>query len=158
MTRGSSAPGHPVSVEELRAEGFTPLELRITRTDVALTSGVGCEWTTLGDVPDSAGLYAFTVSDGSALHVVYVGLTTHLWMVTKGHLPRSGGARGGQRYGRPTHAGVTRKRINVLLAAELAAGRHIQHWVRPLAAEVIEAEEERLIQQWQLRRVGWNRG
>ncbi len=79
-------------------------------------------------------------------------------MVTRGHLPKSGGARPGQRYGRPLYAGTTRKRINMLVAAELAAGRWVQHWVRPLQNELLIAEEEVLIQRWRLRQVGWNLG
>ena len=122
-----------------------------------LADGVGCAWTTVGDVPDSPGLYAFTVSDGSVLRLTYVGLTTHLWMVTKGHLPQSGGARGAQRYGHPKHAGVTRQRVNILIAIEHAAGRQVRHWVRPLAAE-LPAAEETLIRRWRLRETGWNRG
>ena len=125
-------PGHPVTDDELRRLGFAPHDIAVRATDLVLPTGAGCEWTTLGVVPDSPGLYAFTVDDGTVQHVAYVGLTTHLWMVTKGTLPRSGGARPGQRYGRPKYAGVTRQRVNVLVAAELAAGRRVRHWLRPL--------------------------
>jgi hypothetical protein len=140
------------------AVGFTPLELRAERMNVDLPCGTGCEWATAGAVPDSPGLYAFTVEDGLDLRVVYVGVTSHLWMVTKGRLPGGGGARGGQRYGRPRHAGVTRQRVNVLIAAQLRAGRQVRHWVRPLPAPDLRSEEERLITTWQLRTYGWNRG
>lgn len=112
----------------------------------------------MGEVPDAPGLYAFTVEDDHELRVAYVGLTEHLWMVTKGHLPGGAGARGGQRYGRPKHAGVTRKRVNILIAEQLRAGRLVRHWVLSLPGVALRAEEERLIIDWDLRRVGWNRG
>jgi hypothetical protein len=51
--------------------------------------------------PAGPGLYAFTVEDDRELRVAYVGLTSHLWMVTKGRLPGGQEARGGHRYGRP---------------------------------------------------------
>lgn len=79
-------------------------------------------------------------------------------MVTKGRLPRPAGARDGQRYGRPKYAGITRQRVNILVAAQLAAGRRVRHWLRPLPEPLLREEEERLIQRWQLREVGWNRG
>ncbi|MGH3190087.1 MAG: hypothetical protein ACRDOL_23040 [Streptosporangiaceae bacterium] len=125
--------------------------------NVPLPSGQGCEWTTIGEVPDAAGLYAFTVEDDQQIRVAYVGLTGHLWMVTKGRLP-GGGARPGQRYGRPRHAGATRQRVNILIAEQLRAGRLVRHWVRQLPLAALRAEEERLISGWELRRVGWNRG
>ena len=105
-----------VSVVELSAVGFRLLALEVSSLEVHLPTGTGCEWTTVGDVPGAPGLYAFTVQDGHDLRVVYVGLTSHLWMVTNGHLPGGAGARGGQRYGRPKHAGVARQRVNVLIA------------------------------------------
>lgn len=89
--------------------------------------------------------------------MTYVGRTEHLWMVTKGQLPGSGG-RGGQRYGRPQHAGATRQRVNILIAEQLREGRSVRHWVRPGPVNELRAEEERLITEWDLRRVGWNRG
>jgi hypothetical protein len=150
----AALPGFPVPAPVLAAVGFTPLELRVERLNVDLPSGVGCEWATAGAVPDSPGLYAFTVEDGLNQRVVY----THLWMVTKGRLPDGGGARGGQRYGRPKHAGATRRRVNILIAAQLRAGRQVRHWVRPLPALDLRAEEERLITTWELRTYGWNRG
>jgi hypothetical protein len=98
------------------------------------------------------------MEDDAHIRVTYVGLTEHLWMVTKGRLPGSGGARGGQRYGRPRHAGVTRQRVNILIAGQLRSGRVVRHWVRTLPVAALRAEEERLINSWNLRRVGWNRG
>jgi hypothetical protein len=80
-------PGHPVSVEELSAAGFRPLALKVSSLEVDLPTGSGCEWTAVGEVPDAAGLYTFTVEDGHDMRVTYVGQTSHLWMVTKGHLP-----------------------------------------------------------------------
>lgn len=151
-------PGYPITEGELERIGFSPHEIAIRAVGLELPAGRGCEWTTLGAVPDSSGLYAFTVDDGLVQHVTYVGLTTHLWMVTKGRLPRSGGARPGQRYGRPKYAGITRQRVNVLIAAELDAGRRVRHWVRPLVADDLRRQEETLIRQWHLREVGWNRG
>jgi len=42
----------------------------------------------VGTVPDAPGLYAFTVASrpGMRLGVMYLGMTTHLSMVTKGIL------------------------------------------------------------------------
>lgn len=161
-----ATPGHPVSVSVLGQEGFIPLGLDVRALDLDLPSGRGCEWTTVGDVPRGPGLYAFTVGDDSDLRVVYVGLTEELWMVTKGRLPL-GGARPGQRYGRPRYAGVTRQRINGLVGEQLRQGRLVRHWVRQLVdapsdrvavrARLFELEEE-LITRWNLRGVGWNRG
>jgi hypothetical protein len=154
----TALPGHPVTDEELVSLGFTAHDIVVRPVSVDLPGGRGCEWTTLGDVPDAPGLYAFTIDDGTHQHVAYVGLTTHLWMVTKGRLPRSGGARPGQRYGRPKYAGVTRQRVNILIAAELEAGRLVRHWLRPTSAADLRREEEALIQRWRLRQLGWNRG
>lgn len=157
-SRSSDLPGRTVTTTELYEAGFQPLELQITSRDVDLHPERGCEWTTIGDVPPSAGLYAFTVEDAHEIRVAYVGLTEHLWMVTKGRLPDGRGARGGQRYGRPRHAGVTRRRINILVAEQLRAGRVVRQWVRQVPAPALRAEEERLIVGWELRRIGWNRG
>jgi hypothetical protein len=153
----AALPGFAVSALELSAAGFVPLELRFERLNIGLPSGLGCEWTTTGCVPAGPGLYAFTVEDDRELRVAYVGLTSHLWMVTKGRLPSGQGARGGQRYGRPRHAGATRQRVNVLIAEQVRAGRRVQHWVRPTPAAALHAEEERLISSWKLRVNGWNR-
>jgi hypothetical protein len=46
----------------------------------------------------------------------------------------------------------------MLVAVEVASGRRLQHWVRPLQDELLVAEEEALIQRWRLRQVGWNLG
>lgn len=155
---GRPLAGTLVAERDLRGLGFAPLLLQMRREPVSLPCGTGCSWTTLGDVPDSPGLYASTVSNGDVHHVTYVGLTRHLWMVTKGCVPRSGGARPGQRYGRPKYAGVTRQRVNVLVTAEVAAGRTVRHWVCPKPAGELAAAEEALIVKWQLRQKGWNRG
>jgi hypothetical protein len=158
MTDLTALPGTPVTDSELEGLGFIPLTLRIDAHPIQLVGGVGCLWTTVGQVPDSPGLYAFTTSSGVLQHVTYVGLTSHLWMVTKGHLPHSGGARPGQRYGRPKYAGVTRKRVNVLVAAEVALGRTVRHWVRPTPQDELAATEEEYIVRWRLRTTGWNLG
>jgi hypothetical protein len=152
----AALPGFPVTASMLPAAGFVPPGLRVESLEVDLPCGTGCEWDTAGDVPDAPGLYAFTVENDRELRVAYVGLTSHLWMVTRGRLPRGAGARGGQRYGRPGHAGITRQRINVLIAGQFRAGRQVRHWVRPLPAPALRAEEEHLITIWDLRKNGWN--
>lgn len=158
-------PGTPVDEDQLRALGFSPLELDVT--DPAFDHGgiIGASWTTKGDVPESPGLYAFTVEDNDEVRICYVGMTSHLWMVTKGRLPRGEGARPGQRYGRPGYAGVTRQRINAMIGEQLRMGRTVRHWVRPVALEpgaevapVLRGLEEKLIVRFDLRRRGWNRG
>lgn len=83
-------PGHPILATELARAGFHSLELRVSNLDVDLLSGRGCEWTTLGGVPDAPGLYAFTVEDEHQMRVAYVGRTEYPWMVTKGRLPQPG--------------------------------------------------------------------
>ena len=124
-------PGTHVSVDELNALGFLPLELDF-KEPVELAFGqFGIDWNTLGEVPNGPGIYAFTVEVDGELRVTYVGMTTHLWMVTRGRMP-AGGGRGGQRYGRPKHAGVTRERINVLVAEQVRMGRVVTHWVKPV--------------------------
>ena len=157
-------PGHLTSDSELAGLGFLPL-VPEAQGAVQLADGAGMDWNTVGEVPDAPGHYLFTVEDGASTSVVYVGLTSHLSMVTRGILPRVG-ARGGQRYGRPQHAGATRKRVNIELAAQLGPGRSVRHWVRPMTAGATAADtkrllhdgEERLILKWRLREVGWNRG
>ena len=154
-----------MTAAELTGHGFVALVLEFRPTALVLPEGAACEWTTMGDVPTGPGLYAFTIG-AEDLRVLYVGLTEELWMITKGRLP-AGGARPGQRYGRPRYAGVTRQRINALIAGRLAKGETIGHWVRPLAdppsdrtalrARLFEVEQQ-LISQWDLRRLGWNRG
>ena len=138
--------------------GFIPLDIEILDR-VSLPFGEsGVNWNTIGDVPDSPGVYAFTVADDEELCVTYVGLTSHLWMVTKGRL-LDGSARGGQRYGRPKHAGSTRTRVNTLVAQQVTLGRTVRHWVRLTPdVEELSALEESLIRKWDLRLSGWNRG
>ncbi len=104
-------------------------------------------------------------NQSSELRVFYVGMTSHLWMVAKGQLP-GGIARGGQRYGRPKHAGTTRQRVNAEVARLAADGWTFSHWLRAVEAppdpamlkSLLRAEESRLITVWDLRVVGWNRG
>jgi hypothetical protein len=145
---GAHLPGTSVSVAELTRLGFTAFDLA-TPSPVVLAEGTGVRWTTPGTIPDSAGLYAFTVSDGIALQVVYVGMTSHLWMVVKGRLPGGQGlSRPGNRYSNPRYAGATRRRVNILVAAELGAGRAVSHWLCPRPAEGLRAEDEQLIARW----------
>jgi len=153
---GSGLPGHPVTDRHLAELGFAGHELTFDKT-VMWDGGAGIEWRTPGDVPDSAGIYVFTLRTTEQLNVAYVGLTSHLWMVTKGRLPRSGGARPGDRYGKPVYAGATRQRINYLVWTEAARGRVIQHWLRPLPAEAVRQDEAALIVRWNLTVTGWNR-
>ncbi len=163
--QGDAAPGFATTAAELAAHGFVPLVLEFRPTTVVLPQGAACEWTTMGEVPTGPGLYAFT-SGTQDLRVLYVGLTEELWMITKGRLP-AGGARPGQRYGRPRYAGVTRQRVNALIAGRHARGETMGHWVRPLADPPSERAalrqrllelEQQLISEWDLRRLGWNRG
>lgn len=161
--------GTPATVEELTALGFQRLSLNILRTRVQRGQVVGCDWDTVGNVPDAAGLYLFTLhrdDNPQQTRVTYAGMTTHLWMVTKGHLPRGAGARGGQRYGRPQYAGATRVRVNGLVAGAVADGWIVSHWVLPYSSvelgsapvASLRSAEETLISRWDLRKTGWNRG
>lgn len=158
-------PGFPTTAEAMHTEGFSALDLEFRDVDLELPYGTACEWTTRGDVPKGPGLYAFTADIQDELRVLYVGLTEELWMITKGRTP-DGKARPGQRYGRPRYAGVTRQRVNALIAQQLRQGRHIRHWVKPLdeipldraqMRRLLERTEEELISRWRLRELGWNR-
>lgn len=64
------------------------------------------------------------------------------------------------------YAGVTRRRVNALIAEQLRAGRKVRHWVLPLLDDpqgrlqlraVLETREKSFIRLWELRRLGWNR-
>ena len=163
---GPVVAGTPVARDHLTRLGFVEhaLELVID-ADVPEAGLIG--WDTLGSIPDAPGLYCFVGQKNPAneLRVFYVGMTSHLWMVTKGQLP-GGIARGGQRYGRPKHAGTTRQRVNAEVARLTTDGWTFSHWLRavetppdPAALEaLLRAEESRLIAKWDLRVVGWNRG
>lgn len=163
---GATGIGYATTAHAMRDAGFHALELEFRPASLELPTGPACEWTTVGAVPSGPGVYAFTVGPDDDLRVMYVGLTEELWMVTKGRLP-AGGARPGQRYGRPKYAGVTRQRINALIAGRIERGDHVRHWVRPMSdlppertamrARLLEEEQE-LIAAWKLRAVGWNRG
>jgi hypothetical protein len=139
--------GTLVGATDLATRGFRPLKLHISKSEVKVGDDIGCEWTTIGDVPDAPGIYAFTLQrqDAEEVRVVYVGMTKHLWMVTKGHLPRGGGARGGQRYGRPTHAGGTRQRINVQVASAIGEGWTVRHWVKPFDGPSLGSDPKRTL-------------
>lgn len=163
---GRVVAGTPVARDRLTLLGFVehPLKL-VTDADVPEAGLIG--WDTLGSIPNSAGLYCFVgqKNPSSELRVFYVGMTSHLWMVTKGQLP-GGIARGGQRYGRPRHAGTTRQRVNAEVARLSTDGLRFSHWLcavesAPDPATMVAAlrtEEARLIAMWDLRVVGWNRG
>lgn len=56
------------------------------------------------------------------------------------------------------YAGLTGKRVNVLVATELPAGRGVRHWLRPTPRLELHGQEHALIRRWRLREVGWNRG
>lgn len=59
--------------------GFLPLDLALAgRVDIPSRSP-GTNWDILGSVPDSAGLYLFTLEDTAELRVVCAGRTDHLW-------------------------------------------------------------------------------
>ncbi len=152
-----SRPGRPASAEDLAGLGFQPLKLDVSDTDVDLTFARGCEWTTLGEVPKEPGVYLFTVERSTELRVMYAGQTEHLWMVTKGIRPGRG-SRGPQRYGRPRNLtpGETRWRVNVLIADRLRDGWTALHWVRKEPRERLTSAEDKLIDGWGLRHVGWN--
>ncbi len=163
---GRVVAGTPVVRDYLTRLDFVehPLEL-VTDADVPQGGLIG--WDTLGSVPDAPGLYCFVgqKTPSNELRVFYVGMTSHLWMVAKGQLP-GGIARGGQRYGRPKHAGTTRQRVNAEVARLAANGWTFSHWLRAVEAPadpatleaLLRAEESRLIAIWDLRVVGWNRG
>lgn len=71
-----------------------------------------------------------------------------------------GRPRGGQRYGRPKHAGGTRKRVNVALAERYEAGNRVVIWVRPhqgIARAELRRVEEETIRRWDLRSCALNR-
>jgi hypothetical protein len=153
-------PGRQTSQAELESLGFSPLSIK-PGSFVTLPNGTGRKWDTEGTIPEAQGHYVFTVEDSNAIWVAYAGMTEHLWMVTKGRLPRNGGSRPGNRYGRPRYARETRRRINIRITEQLACGRRATHWVRPwpnTAPSTLGAEEEVLICRWHLRDVGWNIG
>jgi predicted ArsR family transcriptional regulator len=162
---GRVAAGAPVTRQDLSELGFEEHHLqRVPSADVPEAGLIG--WNTLGHVPDAPGLYCFVGQQNPPgdLRVFYVGMTSHLWMVAKGQLP-GGVARGGQRYGRPKHAGATRQRVNAEVARMSTDGWTFSHWLRAVEAPVgtpaletlLRAEEARLINIWDLRVVGWNR-
>lgn len=156
-------PGFQLGNGELEDLGFEPLELAFRDTEIELLEGIGCEWNTVGTVPKTPGLYAFTATHENVTSVAYVGMTENLWMVTKGRLP-NGASRPAQRYGKPRYGGSTRQRINVEIARLRSTEIIVQHWVWPFRAAgsdvkaELRVQEEELIERWQLRSCGWNRG
>jgi len=163
---GGVVAGAPMAPDNLTRLGFVEHQLEaVPGADV--TEGGLIGWNTLGPVPDAPGLYCFVgrQNQSGELRVFYVGMTSHLWMVTRGQLP-GGVARGGQRYGRPRHAGTTRQRVNAEVARLASDGWTFSHWLRAVEAPpdaamletLLRAEESRLITMWELRVVGWNRG
>lgn len=163
---GRVVAGTPVPRDHLTSLGFVEHPMKLI-PDVDVPEGGLIGWDTMGSIPDAPGLYCFVgrKNPSSELRVFYVGMTSHLWMVAKGQLP-GGIARGGQRYGRPKHAGTTRQRVNAEVARLIANGWSFSHWLRAVEAPadpatlevVLRAEESRLIAMWDLRVAGWNRG
>jgi hypothetical protein len=152
--------GTPVARDLLNSLGFSPYVLRFR---AEADPEPFCEWDTEGEVPDASGIYAFVLSrsDWPQQHVAYVGKTRHLWMVTKGMLPGGGGARPGNRYGRPKYAGSTRVRINSHIAVARRERCEVTHWLSPcpdVSAAQLSRLEEDLIVGWDLRATGWNVG
>ena len=163
---GRIVAGTPAPRSHLTGLGFVEHAL-VMATDADVPEGGLIGWDTLGSVPDAPGLYCFVgqKNPSNELRVFYVGMTSHLWMVTRGQLP-GGIARGGQRYGRPKHAGTTRQRVNAEVARLAADGWTFSHWLRavevsadpPTLKTLLLAEESNLIAMWDLRVAGWNRG
>lgn len=163
---GRLVAGAPVARDHLTALGFVEHALALV-IDANVPEGGLIGWDTLGYVPDAPGLYCFVgqKKPSNELRVFYVGMTSHLWMVTKGQLP-GGIARGGQRYGRPKHAGTTRQRVNAEVSRLAADGWTFSHWLRAVESSAdpatlkthLLAEESSLIAMWEFRVVGWNRG
>lgn len=153
--------GTRVGRDELSELGFSGHTLRFMASHV--DRGFS-EWDTEGDVPDTAGLYAFVIPDlnePEAARVAYVGMTTHLWMVTKGAAAEWRWWRGLARYGRHRYAGATRVRVSRLVIAARRQGFGVSHWVEPIpdvGRVALLRVEEVLIDQWRLRETGWNRG
>lgn len=163
-TASSQMPNRPtrvgclVSLDELNRRGFRRLDIEFVGDIQQLASGPCRNWNSIGQVPDSEGLYAFVLEKNEESRVAYVGRTAHLWMVTKGSLPGVH-ARPGQRYGRPKYAGVTRERINALVLQATDAGYTVSHWVCPRGegATALDLAERALIAEWDLVACGWNR-
>lgn len=163
---GPRAPGTPTSRAELTQLGFLKHDLQKLGPSDALSIGDGLDWNTLGPVPTGTGLYCF-VAEGlpdASPRVMYVGLSTELSGIAAG-IDSNGGARGGQRYGRPRHAGMTRKRINAEVSRLIQDGQTVTHWFAVLRVPdreepraFLRREEEDLIVRWKLRSRGWNRG
>lgn len=159
-------PGFSVSRAELDELGFLEHRLEVVGRSDALAIGDGLDWNTLGPVPTGPGLYCFVAEElGSASpRVMYVGLSKDLSAIAVG-INSIGSARGGQRYGRPRHAGVTRKRINAEVSRLIQDGLTVTHWFVSLRVPdredppaFLRREEEKLIVRWKLRSRGWNRG
>jgi hypothetical protein len=158
---GNRLPNH-VTNDELHAAGYHRLHLtwRGARFEHPLYDRCR-DFDVAADVPQSQGLYLFGLETAAGVDIRYVGMTTHLWMVTRGRLP-DGRARGGQRYGRPRHAGPTRQRINAAMTAETERGAVVGLWINPRhepgGTSSLRLEEEKAIERWQLRSHGLNRG
>ena len=162
---GPRVPGASVSRSHLAQLGFMEHELEILGPSDALGTGDGLSWNTLGPLPTGPGLYCFVAMEhvSAAPRVMYVGLSSQLSAIAAGTDPL--GARGGQRYGRPKYAGMTRKRINAEVARLVRDGLFVTHWFSMLSVPddqepraFLHRAEEALILRWNLRVVGWNRG
>ncbi|HQZ85616.1 MAG TPA: hypothetical protein PLB21_08340 [Actinomycetota bacterium] len=152
--------GTPVTIQLLSQLGFAPHSLQFL---AVVDDEPHCEWNTEGVVPNAPGVYAFVLThpEWQGPRVTYVGMTTHLWMVTKGRLPRGGGARPANRYGRHKYAGSTRVRVNGYVASARRAGCTVSHWLSPRPGfneSELKRLEGDLIAGWRLRETGWNVG
>jgi hypothetical protein len=70
--------GTVVTRHDLTLRGFVPRKLAFRTVDFSCAY---CEWDTIGVVPDSAGLYAFVLTNDvrpGELRVAYVGKTKNL--------------------------------------------------------------------------------
>jgi hypothetical protein len=164
-----------VTRDELVSDGWKSYPLKwLSETHEHPRYGQMRDFDVPGEVPRFPGLYAYTLDLDDLVDLVdlvemkYVGQSEHLWMVTKGNRPDvpSGSGRGGQRYGRPKHAGDTRKWVNSRLTLSKSVGRTALIWVQYKVALADQftrvCAEHEAINRWQSRipelgGYGWNR-
>lgn len=155
-------PANVTDTEALLGMGYRPLGLRWHQTGYEHPLyGLCLNFDVCDPVPSAPGTYIFTIDRDAMIEVRYVGKTEHLWMVTLGKRPPNQ-PRGGQRYGRPRHAGDTRQWVSAGLSPQAASGLTVRQWVRPvpstsdLGAVLLKRERED-IARWDSRRLGLNR-